>query len=172
MSFEIKKIYTENPYVDEMVYYTKLMGIGTTLKMQNLADSKETLESIKHAELYIACMEGTVIFEILPSLTRSCLTAAGIIAPDLVRKCLIDKKNVPANKRAAVTAAFSAEFIENYEDLNDYYRMLHGLPPMGREDYIEDWLPPEGILIDIYKPIHLMDNAEAILLDRYGVLMI
>lgn len=170
MSFEIKKIYTENPYVDEMVYYTKLMGIETTLKMKNLADSKETLESIKHAELYIACMEGTLIFEIIPSLTRSCLTAAGIVAPDLVRKCLISKANVPKEKRDAVTAAFSAEFIENYEDLNDYYRMLHGLPPVGHEDYIEDWLPPDGILIDIYKPIHLMDNAEAILLDRYGVL--
>lgn len=170
MSFEIKKIYTENPYVDEMVYYTKLMGIETTLKMKNLADSKETLESIKHAELYIACMEGTVIFEILPNLTRSCLTAAGIVAPDLVRKCLINKDNVPKSKRDAVTAAFSAEFIENYEDLNDYYRMLHGLPPIGREDYIEDWLPPDGILIDISKPVHLMDNAEAVLLDRYGVL--
>lgn len=170
MSFEIKKIYTENPYVDEMVYYTKLMGIDTTLKMKNLADSKETLESLKHAELYIACMEGTVIFEILPSLTRTCLAAAGIVTPELVKKCLVNKDNVPADKRAAVTAAFSAEFIENYEDLNDYYRGLHGLPPIGREDYIEDWLPPDGIAIDISKPIHLMDNAEAVLLDRYGVL--
>lgn len=170
MSFEIKKIYTENPYVDELVYYTKLMGIDTVLKMQNLADSKETLESLKHAELYIACMEGTVIFEIIPSLTRTCLNAAGIVVPELVRNCLINKEYVPKDKRAAVVAAFSDEYIANYEDYNDYYRMLHGLPPMGREDYVEDWIPPDGITIDLSKPIHKMSSLETILLERYGVL--
>ena len=46
LSFEIKKIYTDNPYVDEMVYYTKLMGLDTVLKLQNLADSYETDESL------------------------------------------------------------------------------------------------------------------------------
>ena len=41
VSFDIKKIYTENPYVDEMVYYTKLLAAGTVLKMQEVADNSE-----------------------------------------------------------------------------------------------------------------------------------
>ena len=47
MSFEIKKIYTDNPFVDEMVYYSRLMGIETVLKMQAVADRNETVESLK-----------------------------------------------------------------------------------------------------------------------------
>ena len=128
MSFEIKKIYTDNPYVDEMVYYTKLMGLDTVLKLQNLADSCETVESLKRADLYIACMEGTAIFEIFPSVSVSALQSAGIITPELVKRCLLDKNNVPLDKRDAVTKALVTEYIENYEELNMYYRALHGLP--------------------------------------------
>lgn len=170
MSFEIKKIYTDNPYVDEMVYYTKLMGIDTVLKLQNLADSYETAESIKKADLYIACVEGTVIFDILPYVTEASLNAVGIVVPLLVKLCLANKENVPKDKRADVTKAFAEEYIANYEDLNQYYRALHGLPPVGKEDYIEEWLPPDGVSIDLSKPVHLMNQNEINILDRYDVL--
>lgn len=170
MSFEIKKIYTDNPYVDEMVYYTKLMGADTVLKLQNLADSYETAESIKKADLYIACVEGTAIFEILPYLTVNSLKSAGIILPATVKKCLEDKYNVPKDKRPAVLKAFMEEYIENYEDLNLYYRALHGLPPVGKEDYVEDWMPPNNVSIDLSKPIHLMNQSEINILERYNVL--
>ena len=170
LSFEIKKIYTDNPYVDEMVYYTKLMGLDTVLKLQNLADSCETVESLKRADLYIACMEGTAIFEIFPNVSVSALQSAGIIAPELVNRCLIDKNNVPLDKRNAVTKALVTEYIENYEELNMYYRALHGLPPIGREDYVEDWLPPNGVIIDLEKPVHMMDLSEISILEKYGVL--
>ena len=170
MSFEIKKVYTDNPYVDEMVYYTKKMGIDTVLKMQQVADNNETVESLKASGLYISCVEGTAIFEIFPSVTTTALASAGIIDPGTVKLCLKDKNNVPLAKRAAVTKALTAEYIENYEELNPYYRMLHGLPPIGQEDYIENWLPPDGVAIDVSKPVHMMTNAEALILDSYGVL--
>ena len=81
MSFEIKKIYTENPYVDEMVYYTKLMGLGTVLKMKQEADNAETVESLKNAGIYISCMEGTITFDTIPYLTKTCLESIGITDP-------------------------------------------------------------------------------------------
>ena len=170
MSFEIKKIYTDNPYVDEMVYYTRLMGIDTTLKMQQVADNNETAESIRRGDLYISCIEGTAIFEVFPSVSVSALKSAGIIAPELIRNCIKNKENVPISKRDAVTKAMINEYIENYEELNPYYRMLHGLPPIGKEDYVEDWIPPDGIIIDLSKPIHEMSNGEVLILDKYGIL--
>lgn len=170
MSFEIKKIYTDNPYVDEMVYYTKLMGVDTVLKLQNLADDCETVESLKRSDLYIACVEGTAIFEIFPNVTISALKSAGIIVPETVKRCLLDKSNVPIDKRNAVTKAMVTEYIENYEELNMYYRALNGLPPVGKADYVEDWLPPDGIRIDLSKPIHMMDISEVSILERYDVL--
>ena len=48
--------------------------------------------------------------------------------------------------------------------------MLHGLPAIGQEDYVEDWLPPDGVDIDLSKPIHEMTPAEINILDHYGVL--
>lgn len=170
MSFEINKVYTENPYVDEMVYYTKKLGIETVLKLKDLADNSETVESLRNGGLYISCIEGTAIFEIFPKVTQAALTAAGIIDPETVKACLRDKDNVPLNRRDAVTKAMVTDYIENYEELNPYYRMLHGLPPVGQNDYVEDWVAPDGVAIDLTKPVHEMTNAEALILDRYGVL--
>lgn len=170
MSFEIKKIYTENPYVDEMVYYTKQLSIGTVLKMQDRADNNETVQSIKNGDLYISCIEGTAIFEVFPKVTETALRAAGITAPYTIAQCLLDKNNVPLIKRDEVTKAMIEDYINTYEELNPYYRMLHGLPPIGKKDYITDWIPPSGIDIDISKPVHEMTDIEAKLLDSYGVL--
>ena len=153
-----------------MVYYTKKMGIETVLKMQDLADNNETAESLKRAGIYISCIEGTAIFEIFPSVTISSLKAAGIIDPETVKKCLKDKSYVPMARRDTVTKALVEEYVENYEELNPYYRMLHGLPAIGHEDYVEDWLPPDGIEIDLSKPIHEMSKSEILILDRYGVI--
>lgn len=170
MSFDVKKIYTDNPYVDEVVYYTKLMALETVLKLQNLADSYETAESIKRADLYIACVEGTAIFEIFPKVTVSALKAGGIIVPELVKLCLENKDYVPKDKRPAVTKALTQEYIDNYEELNLYYRALNGLPPVGREDYVEDWLPPDGVSIDLSIPIHEMDSGDIAVLEKYDIL--
>lgn len=170
MSFKVDKVYTENPYVDEMVYYTKQIAMGTVLKMQDEADKNETLESLKNAELYIACIEGTAIVEIFPSISTSALNSAGIIDEEKVNYYKLNPNKLPENKKALVVKVLSDEYINNYEELNTYYRMLHGLPAVGKADYITDWIPPEGTAIDVSKPIHEMSNAESLILDSYGVL--
>ena len=169
MSFEIKRIYTENPYVDELVYYTKLLGIETVLKLQQRADNCETADSLKASGIYIACMENTIEFAIIPRLTRTCLLKAGV-DPNMIDRCVYRKEYVPQELRDAVVKEYAKEYIETYEDLNPYYRMLHGLPAIGREDYVEDWIPPDGVEIDLSKPIHKMNNSEINILDHYGVL--
>lgn len=170
MSFEIKKVYTENPYVDEMVYYTKLLAAGTTLKMQDEADRNETVESLRNSELFISCMEGTVIFELLPFVTREALNSVGIVDEISVNECIKNKYNIPLDRRDKILKYMSSYFINNYEEINPYYRSLHGLPPKGREDYVEDWIPPIDIAIDLSKPVHEMSNAEIAILESYGVI--
>ena len=73
MPFEVSKIYTENPYVDEMVYYTKIIAMGTVLKMQQQADNCETLESLKRAGIYISAIEGTATLDLFPSISVTAL---------------------------------------------------------------------------------------------------
>ena len=128
MSFEIEKIYTENPYVDEMVYYTRLMSMNTVLKMKDRADNNETAESLKRAGLYISCIEGTAIFEVFPYFTRSALNAIGIIDEKSIELYIKDHDSIPVELRPALVKAMREEYINEYEELNPYYRMLHGLP--------------------------------------------
>lgn len=170
MPFEIKKIYTNNPYVDEIVYYSKLMGINTVLKMQAVADNCETVESLKASGIYISCVEGTVRFKMFDKCSVTALNSAGITEPNLVQSCLKSIDNVPLKYRDAVTKALSDEYIENYVELNKYYRMLNGLPPIGHEDYVDSWIPEDDTIIDLSKPVHEMSTSEALILEREGVL--
>lgn len=170
MPFEIKKVYTNNPYVDEMVYYSKLMGLDTVLKMQAVADRCETVESLKAAGIFISCVENTVRFEMFDKCSVTALNAAGIIEPNLVQSCLKSIDNVPLRYRDAVTKELSKEYIANYNELNKYYRMLNGLPPVGHEDYVDSWIPENDMVIDLSKPVHEMSNSEALILEREGVL--
>ena len=170
MSFEVKKIYTDNPYVDEMVYYTKIMGLGTVLKMQDLADKGETIDSLKAGGLYISCVEGNAIFEQF-TLTAEALNAAGIIAPTIVKEILDGTRSIDDKTKKAATEFMRKKYIEDYVELNPYYRMLHGLPPtLEQKDYVKEELLPPDIVIDISKPIHEMDNAEAVILEQHGIL--
>ena len=121
MSFEIKRVYTENPYVDELVYYTKLLGIETVLKLQQRADNCETADSLKASGIYIACMENTMEFAIIPRLTRTCLLKAGVDS-NMIDRCVYRKEYVPQELRDAVVKEYAKEYIETYEDLNPYYR--------------------------------------------------
>ena len=170
MSFEVKKIYTDNPYVDEMVYYTKIMGLGTVLKMQDLADRGETIESLKAGGLYISCIEGNAIFEQF-TLTADALNAAGIVAPNIVKEILDGIRSIDDDTKKVTTEYMRKKYIENYVELNPYYRMLHGLPPtLEQKDYVKEELLSSDIVIDISKPIHEMDNAEAVILEQQGIL--
>ena len=76
MSIEIKKVYSDNPYVDEMVYYTMQLGLNTTLKLQQQADAAETLEIIEAADIYIACIEGNVVISQFKEFPYEALTSA------------------------------------------------------------------------------------------------
>lgn len=170
MSFEMKKIYTENPYVDELVYYTKLLGAGTVLKLKDLADRNETVESLKAGGLYIACIEKTAMIEEF-SLTKKDLQSVGIIAEGDINNYKQNPKLIPLEKRSVLLNNLMKEYIENYIELNPYYRSLNGLPPkQGDADFVKNWICPEGVVIDLEKPIHEMNASEVAILEQYGII--
>lgn len=170
MAFKIEQVYTENPYVDTIVYNTKVLGLGTVLKMQSIADQNETLESKKNADLYIACMDNTAVFELFDEFSKDVLMKAGLTGTAMLA-ALVNPSKVPLEFRDAVLEAKKAEVIANYEELNNYYRMLYGLPPVGYTDvYVTDWEPPEGIYIDLSIPVHEMTPDAITILDINGVL--
>lgn len=169
MSLDIKMNYTENPYIDIIVYYTQLLGIDTVLKMQEQAELHETVESLKHADMLIMCKEGTVPFEFFESFSEEVLRSCGLIGLPLIN-AMANPNSIPDELKADVVAKASEEFIENYEDYNYYYRMLSGLPPIGHEDYVTDWTPPSDVVIDLSIPVHKMSETAIKILKNNGVL--
>lgn len=67
---------TGNPYVDNLVYYTKIFALDTVLKDMNAAVKDETLDSIKNSDIYIHCMEDTAIFEYFDFFPEGVITSA------------------------------------------------------------------------------------------------
>ncbi len=170
MSYDVSMVYSDNPYVDTLVYYTKLLGLDTVLKMSDQAAACETAETKLNADLYISCMDGTAIFAVFDSFSSDVLMSAGLTGTTLYSS-MIDKNNIPNDYRDAVVEAAKLETIELYEELNDYYRMLYGLPPVGYEDvYITDWTPPDDLIIDLSIPIHEMSEDTITLISSYDIL--
>ena len=169
MPLDINMVYTDNPYIDIIIYNTQLLGIDTVLKMQGQAEKYETTESLKYADKLIMCKEGTMAFELFDSFSEEVLRSCGFIGLPLIQ-AMANPETIPTDYRPAVLAAACEEFINNYEDLNYYYRMLSGLPPIGHEDYVTDWTPPQGIVIDLSIPVHKMGETAIRILKQNGVL--
>lgn len=182
MSINFKKVYSDNPYVDELVYYTMQLGIYTTLKLKQKADDNETLEILKKAGTYIACIEGNAVlglfdyfpFEVLTSTIDSDGRPYGAGLPaNLATSIVINPKNVFNLSKEAqndVLNAMKIWYVENYIEENEYYRMLNGLPPKGYPDvYVEEWMGDIPTL-DLSIPVHLMDKGAISILDSAGVL--
>ena len=52
-----EKTYTDNPFVDNIIYYAKYLALNCTVKDDDEAMQYETIESLKNAELLISSIE-------------------------------------------------------------------------------------------------------------------
>ena len=182
MAIEINKVYSDNPYVDELVYYTMQLGLDTTLKLQQQADAYETLDIIKKADIYIACIEGHVMlkqfdyfpYEVLTSTTDADGRPYGAGLPNNIAKIisLNPAKAYELSKEAQdrVVSAMKIWYPEHYEEENTYYRMLNGLPPIGYPDvYVDAWRIPD-VTMDLSVPVHKMTDSAIMILENRGIL--
>ena len=167
------KIYTDNPFVDELVYYVKQIGVGCIVKNESEADSHETLESLQAADLYLASYEGRARFEYFDTIPAEVLSQSGI-PYQLVDSCVENKYNIPTKYRDTVLKNMMSYYVENYVDLNDYYRMLTGYPSKDDTNYIylDSSLIPEDLELDIdfTLPIHEQPKDIIEILNQEGIL--
>lgn len=67
------KIYTDNPFVDNVIYYAKLLALNCVVKDEEEALSHETKESLSAGEILIACVEGRATYELFPYIPKEIL---------------------------------------------------------------------------------------------------
>lgn len=183
MPIDIKKVYSDNPYVDELVYYTMQLGIGTTLKLKDKADENETLEILKKAELYISCIEGTAVlkmfsdgfpYEVLTQTKNQYGQYYGAGLPDTTAKALIVNPDaiykMDKTIQDRVLEAMKTYYTEHYVEENEYYRMLNGLPPKEDEPIYVNGDLYDLPTLDLSKPVHELDRGTIAILENEGVL--
>ena len=166
------KVYTDASFVDEIVHNAKLILNGIVVKKSEVADASETEESIRQSDIYVSIKRGNRKFELL-NYTYEHMSQLGVFTNEEMALYEIDNDKIPLEYRDQLFDIASKEFMDEYVELNNYYRMLNGLPDYGFEGlYIDKNILPKNIedLIDISKPIHEMDEYQVGLLESYGTL--
>ena len=174
MSNPTEKILTDTPLLDEIVYNCKYMiNDGIVLKDSQEADECETESSMVNSDLYIASIEGFSTFRMY-NYNESDIVAT---IPNLTNKEIYEwsgnNELIPEDYRDMLLKYKREQFIKWYDEQNEYYRILAGLPPYGYTGlfFKEDLIPDEfQKYIDYTNPIHLHDHDVLIALESAGII--
>lgn len=167
---EIKRQYTDNPFMDILLYSVKFLACNAVIKDESQALLHETEESLKRADILIYSMNKTGTFEMY-NYTDAMLAKVGV--PKVLRARFIRNKNdIPEHYREALVEVARKDAIDNYIEKNEYYRTIMGLPPYGDDgipvQHYTYLLPANEQVTASYA--HEMGTSGAQLLERYGII--
>lgn len=172
MSSTEKRVLTDAPLVDEIVYECKQIIKGIVIKDQKSADDAETKISIRNADIYHDIQMGTDRYEFY-EYTYDLYMKIPYMTPKRAMAYVTGQLEVPESIKPDLLKLAREKWLANYEETNEYFRRLAGLPPIGEEGiYIteEDYLKIPIESYDITKPVHECTVSEAALLESAGVL--
>ena len=175
MSYTLNKVYTDHPLMDEICYYCKLILKDIVIKNDILANNCETENSIIYADIYsIRHDKGFVSFESFP-FTVELLMNLGYSYAE-ANNIVDNRYSVPEDQREALAISANEYFVEHFEEENNYYRTLIGLPPYDSGDeYIitmDKVRVPEDYIyeVDYSLPLHLQSKKLINALYKEGII--
>lgn len=172
MIYDVDRVYTDNPFIDNLIYYSKYLALNSVIKNEDEALRYETASTIKNSDLYILAIEGRLLFELIPSFPLEVLKKS-TLNPGYFDQYMVDKNTIPDFKREELRELMKNHIINNYEEENNYYRMITGKPNIGVTGLkIDSEMIPENIRnsIDTKKFIHNMNNNELAILESLGLI--
>lgn len=139
------------------------------IKYTNEAEKYENVNSQRGADRYINAILERDIFSSHARYDREAIAKAGITNLNDLENCYQDKWKIPHKKRDLVLKYQREIIINEYEEQNDYYRVLIGKPPIDTPD--EDFIylteaQMEYYKIDEIRPIHDYPTEIQIKLER------
>jgi hypothetical protein len=149
------------------VFLNELMRLSTDIiwKNQSEAIANEDPSRSIDVEQYLVARRGIMTFDLIYSFTYSVLISAGLTAAQATAG-VNDKRTIPSSVRDTCTKMQINYIINNYEERNNYYRMLHGLPDIGDTEYFYNIKYPD--ISDSTTPIHLLSLQERYALEDIG----
>lgn len=164
-------------YLSASIFLEELMRISTDIVWKNtyLANRNEDPEYSIETELFMAAARGIVTFENIYQLEYSIMSEMGL-SQSMMSICFDDKYKLPSNLRRTYTNLYIKKVLDkdpvtghylNYEEHNNYYRTLAGLPDIGDTDYVYNTRYDD---IDKNTPIHLLPLSDRYNMERNGYL--
>lgn len=162
-------ILSDAPFVDTMVYNLKVIALNCVIKNEEEAMKAESKKGNKNAELYIACKEGRAKYYQF-TYTREILEYTSF--PEyLIGDCVADPTLIPESLQEEMTQFMTNYFIENYEERNNYYRCLSGLPDYGTPGILvqQEWFD-DSVKINKGTYLHELEDDYISYLEGNGML--
>ena len=143
--------------VESILNDIRLMVNNVIVKLSYQADQYETAEIRREADKYITAYMEKDNFNSYRSYSMDVLARAGITNLNELVKYSNDRHSIPRDKRKAVLKAMRETVINEYVEMNDYYRELIGMPSVNTPE--SEWIYlTEGEMkyyeIDEVRPIH------------------
>ena len=173
MSTNIRKQVTDNPLLDQIIYECQSMIYeGIVFKNEEEANKYETLHTIQLSDRYADIIEGKSTFDFfdygldllnqVPYLTQQ-------------EKILMARNNalIPNSAKELLHNLAKEKFLANYEEPNNYYRKLNGLPDINVQGIRLTSELANMVEVDDFdfgKYIHEMTGEEINILKVFGVL--
>lgn len=167
------KRYTDHALMDEIVYNCKLILDGILVKNDELANYYETKESIQQYEYFLKFHNGTATYRSIPC-NMDILMKFGYDY-HFAKSIMNDRENIPEADRNDLIEFSKTYFFAHFEEENEYYRTLLGLPEYGTTEYDiyldrSDFPSDYEKEIDLTKPIHQLNNELISILRKNGKL--
>lgn len=130
----VEKTITDNPFVDNLIYYSKYLALNCIIKDEDDALSHETPESYKAGETYIACIEGKAKYEMFDAIPEEILekyitksTNLDVFANNMsafsayLNSLGLHERTVKLNN---VSKVAQTVYIDHYDIMTDYVKNL------------------------------------------------
>lgn len=180
---------SSNVLYSNEIFKQYLIQLSTGIVWKNTsranASEPEDVTDLYRSELFIVANRGLLNFEVVKSFPRAVLLNAGVPEAE-VEVYATDKQKIPQYLRSAIIAEYTkaltskdpeygrpayynnitGEYEIIYDEPNNYYRMLMGLPDIGDYDYVYN----SNLKWDTKTPIHEMTLIDRLEMEAAGVL--
>lgn len=130
------------------------------IKYSCKAEQYETMAIKSSADRYLNALLRKDVYEMYDDYTLADFNACGITDIDLITTYQNDRFSVPKLLRSQILEIRREREINEYEEKNDYYRMLNGYPPLDDTEFIyvkKEYCEEYGIPEDL--PIHKVSDT-------------
>lgn len=146
----------------------KKIMLSLEIKYKHLGENLDTKESRYVADRYISCIEETDSFFSHEVYYVDAIKKSGMTQDDgIAAEYALKPSTIPDEYRSAVLREQRKYIIDNYEDGNDYFRMLSGLPDNAVEGHYAFMDFYDEYMVE-FKPLHKFTNIEALQLRGSG----